>query len=151
MLPVWYDIKPHLDYIAQERQAMEESLAWHRKDPASRMPVRAMALSLQSLYNGFEYIMKKICQEIDGHVPRGDTWHADLVNRMGVATENRPPVFSEELLKELHAMRALRHRIVHAYSFFLDPDTLAAASERAMKLSERFSTEVTTFFQVLSK
>ncbi len=112
--------------IAVERQLMNRLLESHKElrdrclqaEPGP-VEISALAAMLHSFYTGLENAFKRIAVHIDGGVPRGPTWHSQLLDRMAEATERRPPVISAELGDRLRAYMAFRHMFRHAYSFDL--------------------------------
>jgi hypothetical protein len=44
--------------------------------------VESAALHLQSFYTASEQVMARIAENVDGTIPDGSTWHADLLKQM---------------------------------------------------------------------
>ncbi len=87
--------------------------------------VRARGSILHDFYVGFERILVRIAQELNGGVPRGEQWHQQLIDDMRLAiAEVRPPVIAPELAKTLQEYLRFRHVFRNVYGSVLDVDRM---------------------------
>jgi hypothetical protein len=90
--------------------------------------VDAAALRLQSLYTGIERCLLLIVRTLNGGTPEGADWHRRLLERMAIATEERPAVLSDAMAAGLGELLRFRHVVRHLYAYELD----AVAVERLL-------------------
>ena len=79
----------------------------------------ALAAMLHSFYTGIENIFKRIALELDGAMPRGESWHRELLDAMTGPTQARGAVISLPLRGQLREYLGFRHVFRQAYSFQL--------------------------------
>jgi hypothetical protein len=94
----------------------------------------AAALRLQSLYTGIERCCVQIVRVLNGGPPDGADWHRRLLERMGVATESRPPLFDAETVRGLAELLRFRHVVRHLYAYELERDQVLRLLDRAIAL-----------------
>jgi hypothetical protein len=75
----------------------------------------ASAMIMHSFYNGIENIMLLIVKKMDSNLPDGTQWHKKLLARALNKTENRTPIFREELKEPLDEYLRFRHIVRHLY------------------------------------
>lgn len=97
------------------RDLLDES----RQRPPQGTDLGALAAFLHSLYSGLENLFRRIAIELDGGVPTGGDWHRRLLAAMTTATENRPPVISDELHGRLLEYLDFRHLFRNLYVYRL--------------------------------
>jgi hypothetical protein len=107
--------------------------AWLQQDGA-RERCDAAALRLQSLYTGIERCCVQIVRVLNGGPPDGADWHRRLLERMGVATESRPPLFDAETVRDLAELLRFRHVVRHLYAYELERDQVLRLLDRAIAL-----------------
>lgn len=109
----------------------------------------AVGAMLHSLYNGIENILKRIGIAVDGGVPRGDTWHRDLLDRSAVPALNRPAVVSTSLHDQLEVYLRFRHRFRHSYSYDLVWEEMESLVLAARELFDSFERQVRDFLDIV--
>jgi hypothetical protein len=81
----------------------------------------AIALLLQSFYNGVEKVLIIVVRYFDEKLPNSNKWHKELLN---MAFEESPqkhrPIFRKEIKVILDDYMSMRHFIRHTYGFKLD-------------------------------
>jgi len=132
--------------VALERQKLHQLLSSYRSllekcvdTPPNDLELTALAAVLHSFYNGIENIFKRIAQDVDGQLPRGEFWHRQLLDLMKVAGPARPAVISESLATRLDDYLTFRHLFRRAYTFSLRWDgmkDLVLECEQTLKLLE---------------
>jgi hypothetical protein len=80
----------------------------------------AVALLLQSFYNGIENILMIIVKYFDGKLPNSSKWHKELLEKAFEESEKHKPIFRDEIRIILNDYMSMRHFIRHTYGFRLD-------------------------------
>ena len=116
-----------------------------RAEPAG-IEVLALSALLHSFYTGVENVFKRIADEIDGSIPSGGRYHAQLASQMAQPLGARPAVISRDLRNRLGEYLEFRHVFRYAYSFNLDwakMSRLVIGCEETLRLLEA---ELAEFF-----
>jgi hypothetical protein len=116
----------------------------YRGDPGDVM-VYAFAAILHSFYTGIEGIFKRIAKRIDESVPRGEDFHARLLERMTHSTNRRPAVISGVLARTLKSYMDFRHMFRHAYVYFLVWDRMEPLVRECRNTFHQFEAELKNF------
>ena len=106
---------------------------------------RALASYVDDFYSGIERICERVAITLNGDLPTGEQWHRDLLYQMGQRRDNRPPLFSQNLLSDTDEYRRFRHRLRHIYGYELEPARVVALAQKAISLSEEIRQAVTAF------
>lgn len=88
-------------------------------EPPDAIETAALAGLLHSFYNGVENILKRVAFHSGEPLPRGDSWHAELLEAMAKPGEKRSPVLTADLVERLRAYLGFRHMYRHSYTFQL--------------------------------
>jgi hypothetical protein len=80
----------------------------------------AVALLLQSFYNGIENILIIIVKYFDEKLPGSSKWHKELLEMAFEKTEGYGPIFRKEIKVILNDYMSMRHFVRHTYGFRLD-------------------------------
>jgi len=107
--------------------------------------VSALGTMLQSFYNGAENIFKRDALELDGELPRGDSWHRDLLESMTRHSKNRPALISLALRDRLKDYLHFRHVFRSAYGFLLDWAKMAPLVLKLDSTRRMLETELEAF------
>ncbi|HEV7370494.1 hypothetical protein [Arenibaculum sp.] len=118
----WADIRRDLDAAARyvhaaSRRARSLADGAAVLDPDIREDREAaIGLLIHNCYGAMESALERIVQAIDGGLPTGPAYHADLVRRAGTAVEGvRPAVIAAGTAQALQRLRSFRHIFRHAY------------------------------------
>lgn len=106
----------------------------------------ACAALVHSFYNGVENVFKRIALEIDGSIPSGQKWHADLLVQMEEESALRPAVISTDLRLRLGQYMDFRHVFRHAYSFDMQWAKMRGLVVGCENTLEELATAVEDFF-----
>lgn len=79
----------------------------------------AMGTYLMNFYNGIENILKRITKKYYLTMPKGESWHKELLVLSFNPPEGKIPLFSQDIVSRLHPYRNFRHRFVSGYGFQL--------------------------------
>ncbi len=118
---------------------------------SSRIVLRAIASILHEFYTGVEHIFERIAVQLYQTMPRGNTWHTDLLLQMATEQQGvRPPVIDESLRVRLKAYLDFRHFFRHAYGYTLEWERLHVLVEALPATLTDVRSQVTTFFERFS-
>ena len=140
--------------FTQLRRLMERHPHLLEKGPADAptpVEIDALAALLHSFYTGIENMFKRIGIAIDGAPPKGELWHAQLLDSMSCSTPVRGPVISKELRTALRKFLDFRHVFRHAYSFELEWDKIAPLVRECRPTFQRLEEEVARFIERLDE
>ncbi len=89
-------------------------LGWKKvKETDDDLYLDSVALNLHDFYACLERSFKLIASEIDDNIPKGESWHQDLLNQMKIEIKSlRPPVIKKETANQLDEYRAFRHLVL---------------------------------------
>ena len=88
---------------------------------------RLKASIFHDFYTGAERIFRRIAEELNGGVPRSESWHRQLLLDMNLELKDvRPKVITKELCSELGKFLRFRHLFRNMYGFELDSERIAA-------------------------
>ncbi|MFA5859500.1 MAG: hypothetical protein WC955_10620 [Elusimicrobiota bacterium] len=85
----------------------------------------AIGTYLMNFYNGIENILKRISKEYYKTMPKGESWHKELLELSASPSEGKVAVLNAEIVKGLNPYRGFRHFFVSGYGFKLDVELLA--------------------------
>jgi hypothetical protein len=95
-------------------------------DRRSQELIEAAALRLHSFYTAVERCLLLVSRVINGGTPsQGQGWHRRLLERMAMATEQRPGLLREETQIDLQAYLRFRHLVRNLYSDELRAEPIA--------------------------
>jgi hypothetical protein len=90
----------------------------------------------------------RILQIQGEEAPSGGQWHADLIQRAGRATGNRPAILPAVLARATDRTRKFRHVAVRAYDTF-DPDDAEPAVRAAEKVAAGLAAAIAAYRQAV--
>lgn len=131
----------------------ERALAAAQQRPEEQdIYLDSAALNLHDFYAGLERLFALIAASIDTSVPTGREWHRELLRQMGTDIPAiRPPVLSEETLKELGEYLGFRHIVRNIYAFEFDLERIARLVRRLRSVFERARRELLAFADFLER
>ena len=110
---------------------------------------RALASYVDDFYSGIERICERVAVTLDGDLPTGEQRHRTLLYQMGRSRDDRPPLFSQNLLSDTDEYRRFRHRLRHIYGYELEPARVITLARKAISLSEEIREAVVAFYDWL--
>ena len=112
-----------MEFVIQRMQK-----AWQQvdKNPDDRdFYFDSIALNLHSFYSAIERLFELIARYVDRSVPKGETWHRDLLQQMAKdMLDLRPAVIGEDSILALDELRRFRHVVVNIYTINLMPEKM---------------------------
>lgn len=127
--------------IEAEYEAIRQTLSALPDRPLSTLSpleLAGVAALLHNFYNGMENVLKQVAQAQSFVVPRGDSWHRDLL--LEVAGRK---IISGDLAESLKRYLAFRHFFSHAYALNLFPERMEPLVKDAKTTFRRFEREIT--------
>jgi hypothetical protein len=113
------------------------------------MRALALAFEIERWYSAAEATLARIVRTIDGDVPAGPTWHAELLRAASVAIDDlRPAIVSKDAATELRELLKFRHFARHGYDREPEPSRDAGArgvwmpTQTRARARRRFRTEM---------
>ena len=131
------------DYHARidaEYEAIAQTLSALPARPLSALSpleLAGVAALLHNFYNGVENVLKQVAQAKSIPVPRGESWHRNLL--LGAAGHK---IISAELTENLKRYLAFRHFFSHAYALDLFPERMEPLVEDAKATFDRLKSEI---------
>ncbi len=123
-----------------DRAISRAQRAWQaaqRGDAEQDMVVDSAALNLHGFYSGLERVFETLALQMDGTLPKGDTWHRDLLEQMTLDVPGiRPPVMSESKVQALDEYRRFRHVVRNVYAEHLDPQRIGDLARKLAPLTK---------------
>lgn len=102
--------------------------------------IKAIALTLHSIYTGYEKILEILIKGIDGDMPTAIDYHTALLKRATYEIpEIRNRIISDETFNMLNMLRAYRHKLRRIYTYLLSSNKIVNLTETAIKSWEAFN------------
>lgn len=84
----------------------------------------AMGTYLMNFYNGIENILKRISKEYYQIMPKGESWHKELLVLSANPPQGKIALFNQQIIERLYPYRNFRHRFVSGYGFQLKAEKM---------------------------
>jgi len=104
--------------------------------------------AMQSGHTSLENALTRILRLLGETLPMGESWHADLIQRVAVALTGRPAVLPPDLAEAADETRRFRNRAVRTYDNFR-PDRASPAIQAAARLAAGLSAAIAAFRQAI--
>ncbi len=113
--------------------------------------IEAAALRLHSFYTGVERCLLLVSRVMNGSTPsQGQGWHRRLLERMAMATEQRPALLQEETQSDLQAYLRFRHLVRNLYSDELRAEPIALLIDDLPEVWRKLSSDLEGFREWLA-
>ena len=100
--------------------------------------LEACAYELARLYNTFERMLERICEEFENQFDKRGDYHERLLQRLSLALPGiRPAFIAREWVGDLRELKGFRHVVRHAYDLTLRTERLAELSQLGERLAVR--------------
>lgn len=129
-----------IESIMELLQEIEVATPHHRK-----FFEELTAKKLAEVYSGIERIFKRIANEIDKHLPKGERWHTDLLTQMTEHRPERPPVISKGTQQRLRQFLRFRHKVNNIYGDELIYEEAEKHAKQVGQLFESVTEELDAF------
>ena len=109
----------------------------------------AMGTYLMNFYNGVENILKRVSKEYYQIMPKGESWHKELLILSYSPPEGKAPMFSQNIVEKLHQYRNFRHRFVSGYGFQLKGEKMLELIDNIGPLWDDIKNAIADFWDSL--
>ena len=106
----------------------------------SSLELAGVAALIHNFYNGIENIFKQLVVSRDLSIPRGPSWHIDLIE---ICVANQ--IISRNTSDMLEEYLGFRHFFSHAYSFDLDEERIAPLLEKIKDVHKALLQDISKF------
>lgn len=139
------DVENELAFISREMDIVKrkKERSETEKDPENiDSHIKAIALTLHSIYTVYEKILEMLIKGIDGDTPTATDYHTALLKRATYEIPNvRPKIISEETFQLLNALRAYRHRLRRIYTYLISPSKIIHLTNVAIRSFDLFKSD----------
>ena len=147
------DVENELKFISREIETLKrkrERLKNERDTENIDSHIKAIALTLHSIYTGYEKVVEILIKGIDGDLPTAIDYHTALLKRATYEIpEVRPPIISEETFNLLNILRGYRHKLRRTYTYLISPPKVIDLTEMAVKSWEFLNKDWESFKKYL--
>ena len=142
--------------VLDEERAIEVTLTRLREirskfDPQAKdySTEPAMGAYLMNFYNGIENILKRVSKEYYQTIPKGESWHKELLVLSANPPQGKLALFNEQVLERLHSYRNFRHRFVSGYGFQLKGEKMLELIDNIQALWKDIKKAISEFWDKL--
>jgi len=122
--------------------------AFAAEDMAGYTAQMAFMHAMQSGHTSLENALTRILRLLGESLPTGESWHADLIQRVAVALTSRPAILPPDLAEAADETRRFRNRAARTYDNF-KPDRATPAIQSAARLAAELSAAIAAFRQLI--
>lgn len=130
------DVENEIKFISKEIDALKrkKKKLKNETDPENiDSHIKAIALTLHSIFTGYEKILEILIKGIDGDLPTAIDFHTALLKRATYKIPDvRPPIISEETFTQLNMLRAYRHKLRRIYTYLISADKVVNLTDTAI-------------------
>jgi hypothetical protein len=139
-------------FFEQECKLIDRNLEGINPDQSSGHDLRAEASYIHDFYNSAENLFRVVAEELNGGIPRGESWHRLLLLEMksGIAG-SRGLVISEQLYEMLDACLRFRHMFRNSYGVLLDSIKTRQTTKIVLQAEKLLKKEFESFVESLVK
>jgi len=112
-----------IEQVLKDLSSLKNNLSSNKIDNIQKA---AMGTFLMNFYVGVENIIKRISKEYYQNMPKGDSWHKELLDLSHNPPQGKSPVFDKNIVDRLNPYRGFRHLFVSGYGFKLRIDLMTS-------------------------
>jgi hypothetical protein len=119
--PLWADVAADLAAACDQasRAASKDAALAGLATAAREDRELAIGKHLHDAISALERALERLIQDIDGDLPRGRSFHRDLLDRAARAMpDRRPAILLPETRRDLGLLLSFRHAFRHSYGTF---------------------------------
>ncbi len=142
--------------VLDEEKAIDETIERLREirgkfDPRKQdnLTEPAMGTYLMNFYNGIENILKRVSKEYYLIMPKGNSWHKELIVLSYDAPEGKIPIFDQGLAERVIPYKNFRHRFISGYGFQLKGEKMLELIDNVGPLWDDMKKAISEFFNKL--
>jgi hypothetical protein len=106
----------------------------------------AIGTFLMNFYVGIENIIKRISKEYYQNMPKGESWHKELLDLSYNPPQGKRPIFDKMIVDRLNPYRGFRHLFVSGYGFKLRLELMTSLISNIEPLWIDIKKDVETFW-----
>lgn len=134
--------------VAEAEQALTDFAS---STPALR-DLRGIGDIVHDFYTGTEQIFERIAPELNGGVPKGTSWHRDLLQSMTLDLPGiRPGLLSAHTAHDLEEFLRFRHLFRNLYGFELEWSRLLPLLKRLSGVWQALHSDLERFLEFLER
>lgn len=103
-----------IEQVLEEIKNLKRDLSANNIDNVTKA---AIGTFLMNYYTGVENIIKRISKEYYQTMPKGDSWHKELLDLSYNPPKDKIPIFSKDIVDRLNPYRGFRHFFISGYGF----------------------------------
>jgi len=146
---VWDELREDIEFqLAELRDLCERSaseLSQSVQPAGDFVAALAAGAALHAFYCGIENSLKRIEVLTGGALPRGESWHIELLEAAGADTGARPWVLGDDLRERIATYLRFRHAFRNVYPQHLEWARLAPLLQGMGETLERFECQLREF------
>ncbi len=100
---------------------------------------------LMNFYTGVENIIKRVCKEYYHTLPKGASWHKELLDLSCSPPKNKMPLFTRDIVDRLNPYRGFKHFFVSGYGFKLEIELMISLIDNIDNLWTDIKKSLTEF------
>ena len=120
------DVLDEIEAIEQVLKDLSFLKSNLESDETDTVQKAAVGTFLLNFYVGIENIVKRISKEYYQTMPKGSSWHKELLDLSHTPPQGKTPVFSRDIADRLNPYRGFRHLFVSGYGFNLRLELMAS-------------------------
>ena len=141
------DEEKAIDETIERLQEIRDNFTPQRQDYLTEP---AMGTYLMNFYNGIENILKRISKDYYSIMPKGDSWHKELLVLSHNAPEGKIPIFDKGIVERIAPYKNFRHRFVSGYGFQLKGEKMLELIDNAESIWGDIKRAIAEFFDRLN-
>ncbi|MEW6558011.1 MAG: hypothetical protein AB1349_11785 [Elusimicrobiota bacterium] len=109
----------------------------------------AIGTFLMNFYTGVENIIKRISKEYYQTMPKGESWHKELLDLSYNPPQGKMSIFNPEIANKLNPYRRFRHLFISGYGFKLEFELMVSLIDNVGSVWIDIKKAITDFFEKL--
>ncbi|MBU1290725.1 hypothetical protein KKB17_03755 [bacterium] len=105
-----------IEQVLKDLSFLKNTLGSNKIDNVQKA---AIGTFLMNFYIGIENIIKRISKEYYQTMPKGNSWHKELLYLSHTPPHGKSPLFNQNIIDKLNPYRGFRHVFVSGYGFKL--------------------------------
>jgi len=113
------DVSDEIEAIEEVLKDLELLKSNLNSDKIDNVQKAAIGTFLMNFYVGVENIIKRISKEYYQTMPKGNSWHKELLDLAHTPPQGKSFIFNQNIVDRLNPYRGFRHIFVSGYGFKL--------------------------------
>jgi hypothetical protein len=120
------DVSDEIEGIEQVLRDLSSLKSNLDSDKIDNVLKAAIGTFLMNFYVGVENIIKRISKEYYQTMPKGNSWHKELLDLSCAPPFGKIPIFDKNIVDRLNPYRGFRHIFVSGYGFTLRMELMSS-------------------------